>query len=874
MIATQQQISDLGKASRELLRFGWRRSPRLDLLIINGLTAVGKTFATDPSASAALLRQAIEPRHLTEHGYQELRWIAQEINTIAKADRGLAVDIYRAAYGYAEESGDSTDIGSGSILPLRSNRRQDYQGAWFLLSEAMPSILQDNLETGVHAIVASLDGYVRREHIYPHSMRATETFQIGSHTASFTSDWSHTWYRGGYQPNQDAPVLLKKLDNYLDAVASDGHAHEKIDRIVTIVARETDVVAAIWGSLLVAGAQHPSVYAQHLLPLACAVPIMLSSDTRYQLGLFINAAYQHFDATGRSAVEHSILALPGDEVGERNKQALVGCIPKPFIETAEMLTYRETLERAGTARPNAPPYQITTSTRAFDTDAYLESEGVSLEDKKSAALRDMLRRVEALVPSGQAQDLSLRAARRALVTLDALRKALISRFRKKVPDTLFDLATGQLAEAAGRIARAKPAILATASVKRPLKRILLFCATSENPRYSAKHENSFHESLSWGGPSARTAAAHGLLDLTRASKRRDPKIMTAIRKLARDRVPEVRLQIVQNLGMLRELDRDWAWSELEHVFSKEKTRGVVGAAIEGLPYLAYQDIARAIRAATIVIRRYRGKSGRGMAHCRSLAKTFIFDLHIHGENEAADRFAKSITNDIRGNADLIRHLIARYSDTLLMGSLDDPEASDNKPRLKTLAFYRLMTEMSFSEIDERIARLGINTFATWPELDQAVVRDMFGILEEVTLRLHFAAGTHYDGSVPVDEIAPGQARLYWEAKPIFARLAVAMVAPIAHHLVQTLENFIPLDPSGVFALIAQSVKSADQGGYSTEHMAADLIVRIVERYLADYRSVFAEHARMSDLMDCLDAFVRAGWPSAQSLTFKLAEIWR
>ena len=75
-------------------------------------------------------------------------------------------------------------------------------------------------------------------------------------------------------------------------------------------------------------------------------------------------------------------------------------------------------------------------------------------------------------------------------------------------------------------------------------------------------------------------------------------------------------------------------------------------------------------------------------------------------------------------------------------------------------------------------------------------------------------------------------------------------------------------------MIARAVRSADQGGYSTEPMAADLIVRIVERYLADYRAIFADRDRMSDLMDCLDAFVRAGWPSAQSLTFKLAEIWR
>ena len=57
-------------------------------------------------------------------------------------------------------------------------------------------------------------------------------------------------------------------------------------------------------------------------------------------------------------------------------------------------------------------------------------------------------------------------------------------------------------------------------------------------------------------------------------------------------------------------------------------------------------------------------------------------------------------------------------------------------------------------------------------------------------------------------------------------------------------------------------------------MASDLVVRIVERYLGDYREVFAESNRLGDLMDYSDVFVRAGWPNAQALTFRLGEIWR
>ena len=876
MTATQDQIASLGKAARDLLRFAWRRTPRLDLLVINGLRAVAKTFASDPVASATLIRQALETDHLREHGHKELRWIALEIRTIEMNAPDLAIDIYRAAYGYAETSGDATSMSNSVLLPLSSNKRQDYEAAWFQLSEAIPAILNKNIEAGVRAVVHGLDGYVQRErHLDPYPGEpATGSFLLGSTTASFKADWSHSWYRGGFQPVQDGPVLLKKFDGFLRGIASDGDGNAKIGQILTTLSREPSVVAAIWGSLLVAGTQHPSIYAQTLLPLACAAPIMLSSDTRYQLGSFISAAYAHLAEDERSAIECAILALPGDKSGERRKATLAGSIPKALIATAEMRTYNETLEQAGKTRPNVPPVQFTSTVSAFDTDAYLASEGVSLDDPESAALRKLMLGVEALIAPGEAPDLSLRSVKRQIGVLDKLQKALMKRFRGSVPDKLFEHATAQMAEAAGRIARAAPPVLATPSVKRPLKRILLFSAASKNPHYNAEHESLFHESLSWGGPSARTAAAHGLLDLTRASKKRDPQIMAAIRKLARDRVPEVRLQIVQNLAMLGVLDPDWAWSEVEYVLAREVTRGVVGSAIGALAGLAYLDIARAIRAAKGVIRRYRNKNKAGMARCRASAESLIFDIHIRQTNTEADNFATAIMDDVQRNAEIVRQLIARYSDNLLTGSVENPQATDNRPRHKTMAFYRSVTDRAFCEIERRAALLDIRKFSTWPETDQAAVRDMFGVLDEVSLRLHFAAGTHYDDSISTDNVSPQRARLYWEAKPILSRIAKAIVAPIAHHLIQTLETFVPLDPPGVFALIAQSVKSAEEGGYSNESMAADLIVRIVQRYLADYRAVFADRARLDDLMDCLDVFVRAGWPVAQALTFKLGEIWR
>ena len=58
-------------------------------------------------------------------------------------------------------------------------------------------------------------------------------------------------------------------------------------------------------------------------------------------------------------------------------------------------------------------------------------------------------------------------------------------------------------------------------------------------------------------------------------------------------------------------------------------------------------------------------------------------------------------------------------------------------------------------------------------------------------------------------------------------------------------------------------------------MAAEYIVRIVERYLAEYRHLLQEDPEYRiALRKTLDAFVEAGWPAAQQLSYRLDEIFR
>jgi hypothetical protein len=86
-----------------------------------------------------------------------------------------------------------------------------------------------------------------------------------------------------------------------------------------------------------------------------------------------------------------------------------------------------------------------------------------------------------------------------------------------------------------------------------------------------------------------------------------------------------------------------------------------------------------------------------------------------------------------------------------------------------------------------------------------------------------------------------QERFYRDLGPAREFLAEIGLPSLAHRLVEILEEMVPIDPVGVFLRLAIVVSNGEKWGYAQESLAADRIVAIVTRYLADYRHVLQEN---------------------------------
>ena len=231
--ATAEQLSSLGQASRDLLAYAWARQPRQSRLVTAALHATCLTIASNVRGTEQLLRAALLPEHMEQFAYEEFRHITRNIDRIIDADARLAADIYEAAFRFDERSDATTDMSGSQLLALRSNRRQDYRGSWYELTERYPKFLKAAPEEAAWSLNKAMEGYVARQHSHTSTTPEERTveFTLGTRVVTYTADYSCIWLQTAISSRQDAPQLLVKLG--AECLSEEGETEDRLRRIIS-----------------------------------------------------------------------------------------------------------------------------------------------------------------------------------------------------------------------------------------------------------------------------------------------------------------------------------------------------------------------------------------------------------------------------------------------------------------------------------------------------------------------------------------------------------------------------------------------------------------------------------------------------------------
>jgi hypothetical protein len=89
------------------------------------------------------------------------------------------------------------------------------------------------------------------------------------------------------------------------------------------------------------------------------------------------------------------------------------------------------------------------------------------------------------------------------------------------------------------------------------------------------------------------------------------------------------------------------------------------------------------------------------------------------------------------------------------------------------------------------------------------------------------------------------------------------------------EFLIPGDPVWVFEAIHELLTGRGrEEGYHLESLGAAVVVGIIRRYIADYRSIFDDGQSQGRLVEILRIFGETGWPSAMAVVYELPDLLR
>lgn len=882
---TERQRHFAGRVARRLLNFALTREPRDTWLVIGGIEAVCRTFESAPEASAALLRRCLEPNHVIRFGHEELFRIGNELERLIPLDPTLVEDVYRAAFTLYDESDEKTAMMPSRIFGMTSTRKQDYDLARYSLVEKYEEFLESAPLHATRALIAALNTYVeeREDLRLARSERTEERFDFDGREAFIRTDHSEIWDEGIAHQDDDVVKMLDIFQSYLERISTDGEASGQRRQILNLIAAENRA-AALWRRLLTVGSKAPQTLGLEVRSLAWAGPILLNFDTTRALGDYLGAVYSQFPPVDRERVERAILAIPASENDEwwgepeHVRNQLLGCLDRESIVTEEAKTLLAQLEAEQKVPPNEPVFKSGgVYSRAYTDEDYLKDQGVAVGEEQSRRILTLSEPVKEFGSKHLNSAPTAAEVEQVLPALRSLYETLQTAEADGVHERQRDLAWGELA-AACRAAADFKEISCESEGEQFIKAILLEAAAYPSPVYHPEYDKSFDSHPSWGSPAARVDAAHGVIRLGRHATCTDTVLLETIRRLATDEVPAVRYQVAVNLSSLYYTAPELMWELLEQLSREEERRGVLQGMLVGpLHSIAPYQPDRVTGCVLSIFERVR--DGDGAAEVRKRCASIFAGLYLWHNQPVCGEVVRRIVEDPASYSTEVNQIVFDIRNWLNIGPIEPPNPQQDAVRTGSFALLERILEAVRDSLRSLTEKNAATDFQSWSGEDQERVKKLAGVADHVCSHVYFFSGAYKnsqrDQAEKIPLSAPERTRFLRESRKILELLSDFGYPRLTHHLLQMLEYLVAFDPEEVFLLVGRVVRSGRQGGYQYEPMAADLVVRLVERFIAEFRHILQENEECRrTLIEILDTFVEAGWPSARRLTYRMEDVFR
>lgn len=857
--------TSFGTAARLLLEKAWSPGAKFDAVVSDAVGFVGESISTDVTGSLALLSRVLGDRW-DEYAFVEAPALADAIVPIVRAAPEFAEEIYRTLFEReVTDKRDSWLGGPSRIMPLLSNRQQDYEHSWWTLGHVMESVLEADAWWGTRCVAAALLGQSRRSGhanvVPPETMvvagKTFCLFEDDTVVGRFTDD-------GEEDPTPAEDTPLAGFHTYLARCSVDDFA-----RCVD-AAMAGEGTMDLWAALFSAAQERPADLGATLWPLVENGPALLLAATQYGASAFIASMWPKLDVAARERFEHMIQEETLKQAGAASsdwRQTLGrlfgGLGPDSFVLEATR-SLRTSIETAGLLR--SPADDAARPRRVLgDLEGFRDKQGARPEGA-GAALWDAVLDLQSLLGKG-VEEQGVGPIWAKVLALRLLLAGEASEGR-------------QVRDAWGWMGVAVVAVAGTLQGGEgapPVGEVLAIIDELSASRYPEASPDDGHlMTSSWD---IRPYAAKALLALVPIHGATRPSIVDGLERLAGDPIPSVRNVLAQGLGVLAPVCAERMWDMLEGMVLVENSEAVLKAMLAGsLRAVARTDPGRTDHLLELAALRVNELPRPSVSH-QSPAGTVLGQWAarrlVSGDSRLTDKWLGHWTADpVRYHSEIVAFLasmravfVARYAP----GVYDVHRQGSRRAQ----AALEMLLPAALAAAATLRGKIGPD------DDDKSEVvghyRNATSIVMQAMNQLFFGAGASNLPNNASSGLADADAKRAFldDYATVLDLLASASEPSILHRLVTLYAFLVPADPARVFDQVHALVTGKGaEAGYQFERQAADAIVAIVARYIADHRSLFDDNKRQAKLVEMLALFADVGWGSAMQLLYDLPELLR
>jgi hypothetical protein len=811
---------------------------------------------------------------LSQWGGRVLTELGEAIPQVARADPALALRLARTAWAFDEPREETVALAASPLLSMTETRRDQADMARWMLGRAFPELCHTDLATAARffAEIANADRFPARD--------APQDREAWPLVAGEARGWLSHGHDLGFLGGHDAATAMAAAVR--DALAKAGSDGLEPGPVVEVLVASLHSAPA-WAAILAdAGGTQVDGLAAAVLPALDTGSLLAYPDTHEPAGRLLGVLASHADVDQHARLEAAVLAAGGraDAAGMRGDRVtdtLLGCLD-PARVTDEVLKAR----LAALAAEGGPPPLITTPPVEMLYDGRITiTDRLDASDEPSAVLRSAAEALD--------EDLSKLAdgpPDEQATARERLPERFLAADAAGAWSPWAPLAIRHdLVRAAALLAIDDRAGPGTALGVR-VAAVLLDGATAADAGSAQPGDYAWSAGV-------RDDAASGIVGLLRRPPWRSSTAASQLRAILRallvDANPVVRMQTAKGLPVLRGQPPDppAVVSLVREYLLPERHPLVLFALLKILVHVT----SRAPQAVDALLEEF------------STRPQGAFLIHEPGGNDRSAQDDDSSSDAGWTGRDHTVELVAamlvflavdagtlfalRRLDAWFATPLASPDRTQAllhhlRPFLnpaggrgQPTAFGLLARAADAAKAAWQAPTTNGLTAGGHEEDGQARARTAALLAHHLAQQLAFASGAMDQRSgTPGQQPQRGDLPTFaTQALPLLRALGAIRHPQVTQPVAETLVHLSPVEPRTVLLALAEAVP--ERGSYTTDTIAAGLIMSYLTRLLAEHRDlVLGDDDGIAAFRHLLQAFAGAGHPEALAMAYTFSDVFR